>query len=230
MTPLKVVLADDHPAIINGLRSDLSQEPYIHVIESPVGSSTELIDVLNQKDCDVVVTDYSMPGGEYGDGLTLIGFLRRRYPNLIVVVYTALDNPAVVNELLRLGVHAVLNKIEPPQQVVETLHTLLRKGGTGKRVIHESGKRVRSPRQTPTADTPALTQREIDVVRLFAEGWTINQIAQQMNRTKQTISAQKISAKRKLNIKRDADLIRYLYEAGFTVLNDGANQSVLERS
>jgi len=225
MTPLKVVLADDHPAIINGLRFDLSQEPHIQVVESTGRSSTELIEVLSREECDVVVTDYSMPGGEYGDGLTLVRFIRRRYPKLIVVIYTALDNPAVVNELFRLGAYAVINKVESPRKVIETLLALLLLcgGGGEKRATHRPGKRIRVSRQTSDTETPKLTQREAEVVRLFAEGWTINQIAKQMNRTKQTISAQKISAKRKLNIERDADLIRYLYEAGFTVLNDSAN-------
>jgi two-component system capsular synthesis response regulator RcsB len=70
--------------------------------------------------------------------------------------------------------------------------------------------------QNPGANL-SLTKREFEVVRLFASGLSINEIASQLHRTKQTISSQKASAMRKLGITRDADLFRYAFESGLAV-------------
>jgi len=59
--------------------------------------------LLETVPCDVLVADYSMPNGAYGDGITLLSYLRRRYPDLKIVVFTMVDNPAIVREVARLG-------------------------------------------------------------------------------------------------------------------------------
>ncbi|EIP84394.1 capsular synthesis regulator component B [Burkholderia humptydooensis MSMB43] len=79
-------------------------------------------------------------------------------------------------------------------------------------------------RSIPNA-LPKLTRLEAEVVRLYVSGLSIKEIAEQRNRTKQTISFQKESAKRKLNIKRDIDLIRYMSETGFVILSDSASST-----
>jgi two-component system capsular synthesis response regulator RcsB len=65
--------------------------------------STELIKVLQTIACDVLVTDLAMPGGQYGDGLPLIGYLRRNFPNLPIVVLTMLENAALCGHRLVLS-------------------------------------------------------------------------------------------------------------------------------
>ena len=70
------------------------------------------------------------------------------------------------------------------------------------------------PAHTGDARTQALTMREMEVVRLFVSGMSINEIAAQLNRTKQTISARKSRAMRKLGVERDADLFSFAYETG----------------
>ncbi|MCW3477994.1 LuxR C-terminal-related transcriptional regulator [Neisseriaceae bacterium JH1-16] len=61
---------------------------------------------------------------------------------------------------------------------------------------------------------PALSRREIEVVRLFVSGLTINEIAARLHLSKQTVSAQKVSAMKKLGLQREADLYRYAIEVG----------------
>ena len=55
--------------------------------------------VLQTVECDVLVTDLAMPGGQYGDGLPLIGYLRRNFPDLPIVVLTMLENAALLKRL-----------------------------------------------------------------------------------------------------------------------------------
>ena len=68
--PIRIVIADDHPAIVIGARYELSATNTITVVAT-AHNSTELMDALASHPCDVLVSDYAMPGSEYGDGLAL---------------------------------------------------------------------------------------------------------------------------------------------------------------
>lgn len=87
---ISVLLADDHPGIISGVRHELSGESEI-ALNGSVSNSTDLIQKLEEGCFDVLVSDYSMPTGQYGDGLHLFGYISRRFPKLGLVVLTMLD-------------------------------------------------------------------------------------------------------------------------------------------
>jgi DNA-binding NarL/FixJ family response regulator len=76
---IRVILADDHPAVVAGLLHTLKKYPTLDVVDT-VGNSTELLAALGKQPCDVLVSDYSMPGGDYGDGIRL----RRRHHSVFV--------------------------------------------------------------------------------------------------------------------------------------------------
>ncbi|HEB0688926.1 TPA: response regulator transcription factor, partial [Pseudomonas aeruginosa] len=97
---IRVMVADDHPAISLGISYELSRNNSLEVL-GQVSNSTELIAQLNEHVCDVAIVDYTMPGGKYGDGLALLSLLRRRYPGLQLVVFTMLNNPGLIRAILK---------------------------------------------------------------------------------------------------------------------------------
>ncbi|CAG9217874.1 hypothetical protein PSAB6_350019 [Paraburkholderia sabiae] len=107
--PIRVVVADDHPVILFGAEQALLKFQGIRVV-ARAKQSTELVKILQTTPCDVLVTDLAMPGGQYGDGLPLIGYLRRNFPDLPIVVLTMLENAALLKRLNELGVISVVNK------------------------------------------------------------------------------------------------------------------------
>lgn len=211
---IRVIFADDHPVLALANRQIVGSVPSI-VCVGEARNSTELVELLQHTPCDVLVTDYAMPGGEYGDGHALISFLSRRYPNLKMVVMTMMDNPLVLRSLVRQRVGCVISKSDDPANLIPAIHAAYR------------GDRFASPRvqlllrASPAAhrfrdggSLQALSQRELEVVRLFVSGMTVSEIALDLRRTKQTISTQKLNAMRKLGIERDSDLFRYTNEVG----------------
>jgi two-component system, NarL family, captular synthesis response regulator RcsB len=209
---IQIVIADDHPALLAGIKHELSAIPTIEV-KGLARNSTEIVDLLSRITCDILVTDYAMPGGQYGDGITLLSFLRRRYPNLKIVVFTTIDNRAIAAQMAQLGVHAVLNKIDDMTHLISAVHAVYAGASYVSASMQPHGKVTNTGKQTSLE----LTQREVEVIRLYVSGMSINAIADQLHRTKQTISAQKISAMRKLGVKRDIDLLRIAQEHGFVV-------------
>lgn len=101
---VRVVVADDHPVSGNGIKQALSGIPTIQVVAVTENTSA-LVEILETTACDVLVLDYVMPGGQYGDGLALLSYLSRRYSTLRFVTVTMLNSPAVFRALQKLGVN-----------------------------------------------------------------------------------------------------------------------------
>ncbi|MET3633366.1 response regulator transcription factor [Burkholderia sp. 572] len=221
MKILNVVFADDHSAIMAGLRMHVDNLPGTRIIEE-AQNSTVLVDLLDAQPCDVIVVDYAMPSGRLRDDLARLELLRRHYPDIAVVVYTAIEAPALLEAIHQRGPRAVASKSEPPVKIAAAIRNV----AEGPLTVDPSPQalvpRAKRSRKHIATGIPRLTRLEAEVVRLYVSGLTINEIAQQRNRTKQTISAQKQSAKRKLNITRDFDLIHYMTEKGFATLSEAA--------
>ena len=199
---VRVVVADDHPATGHGIAQWLDGMPTIDVIKV-VSDTTALVDTLDATPCDVLMLDYVMPAGQYGDGQALVAFLRRRYPQLPVVTVTMLNSPAVFRALLQFGVKCIASKSDAMSHMVAAVHAAYSNG-------HYLSPTIAALVETVDADGGSvLSKRQSEIVRLFREGYKVTEIAERLHRSKKTISAQKLAAMRKLGITRDADLIKY---------------------
>jgi two-component system capsular synthesis response regulator RcsB len=209
---VRIVVADDHPVILFGAEHALLKFPGMQVV-GRARQSTELVSVLQTTACDVLVTDLAMPGGRYGDGLQLIDYLRRNFPDLPIVVLTMLENAALLKRLSELGVTAVVNKSDDMSHigiaVQRVSHNLEYMSPSVKAAL--DALRINSRgKKTETM----LSPRELEVVRLFVSGLTIKEISTLLNRSIKTISTQKNTAMRKLGIDRDSELFQYAQSNG----------------
>ncbi|WP_321907854.1 response regulator [Paraburkholderia sp. J11-2] len=201
---IRVILADDHPLVIAGATRYLSRIETINIVGT-AHDSGDVVEKLDQTTCDVLITGYSMPNGKFGDGLAYLSFLRRRYPHQKIIVYTSVDDPALVSEINRLGIRAVVNKMSE----METLLAAINAAFAGDTFSPEP--EVGGQRETVTVDEQRkhpLSAREAEVMRLFISGLRISEIAQKLRKTHKTISTQKCAAMRKLGARGDADLFR----------------------
>ncbi|RIX76067.1 response regulator transcription factor [Acidovorax cavernicola] len=211
---IRVILADDHPGMLAGVKHELASVETLSLV-GEAANSTGLMALLETTPCDVLVSDYAMPAGEYGDGVSLFKLINRRYPDIQIVVLTMLDNPAVLHTLVSSGIRCIVSKSDAVTHLIPAIHAA-RTGGTYYSptmdgVVRSIDWDVRS-RNT----AGVLSQRESEVVRLYASGLTVTEIAEQLHRSKKTISTQKTKAMEKLGIARDVDLLRYAMENGLT--------------
>ena len=110
-------------------RADPAAVPTIQV-GAVVSNTTELIVKLDAGSYDVVVLDYVMPGQQYGDGLTLLAYLARRYPQLRIVTMTMLDSPPVFRAMQKIGVQCVVSKSDAMSHLVAAVHAAVTQGST----------------------------------------------------------------------------------------------------
>lgn len=205
---IRVAVADDHPLIRMAIEAALDAVPALHHIGS-AEDSTGLMALLDAQPCDVLVTDYAMPNGVHGDGLELLATLQQRYPQLHIVVFTGMDQPAIVQALAAAGINHILSKGDDVGHVAAAV------------LAAHVRRRYLSPSIAPLLPvrgsqrvTVALSPREHEVLSLFVSGLSVNDIAERLGRRKQTISTQKINGMVKLGIERDADLFKHAVELG----------------
>lgn len=217
--PLNIVVADDHPVLLAGMEHLLEAEPDL-AIAGLVRDSTELVDLLSRTPVDVAVCDFSMPNGRYGDGVTLLRFLQRRFPALHLVVLTGMESPMVLRSIQRAGVSCIVSKSDPLEQLVPAVHAASRRQAFISAEIARLIAEVES--QGDVQEVEALSKRESEVLRMFAEGLSVMQIAERVGRSRKTISTQKIAAMRKLGLQRDAEIFEYALTHGLVQASQNA--------
>jgi len=204
----RVILADDHPVVRSGVRLALTG---FNVV-AECSNSTELFAALELHQTDVVVTDYSMPGGIYQDGLIMLDRLYRLYPHIRVIVLTLLKNPAILSKIACSPVHGILNKegdtTEIKLAIVRAMSGLRFQGANVKLALE-------SANLAHKAESIPLSARELEVLRLFVGGLGMTQIAASTRRSIKTVSNQKQSALRKLGCSNDAELFQLNAAEGF---------------
>lgn len=210
METFNVVIADDHPIVLLGVRELVERNRCFRVV-GEAGRSDGLIELLESQPVDLLITDFNMPGDSpYGDGLKLMEYVTRHFPEVRVLVLTMISNPLILTRLQELGVLAVIQKSQLHVEIEVALNAIAK------------GKRVRGHQSAPTSvltDVSDLDERfsrlspkEYEILRLFVQGQAVNEIARGLNRSAKTISTQKISAMRKLDVSSDQELLAYCLE------------------
>lgn len=214
---VRIIVADDHPVVLIGVRALLQAQGARFRVVGEAHDGESLLALLKRQPCELLITDFSMPvesGGQ--DGLRLLRSLQRDFPGLPVLVLTMIRNPAAVAGMLAAGVRGVVDKSGLTHELVTAIGAVLH----GRSYVSET---LRDPLAEPRpgpADAgeagtmPRLSPREAEVVRLFVQGFSVTQIAEQLRRSVKTVSQQKNDAMRKLGIASHVQLYEYARSSG----------------
>ncbi|TAL53597.1 response regulator transcription factor [Pandoraea sp.] len=212
-TQIRLLIADDHPVVALGVQATLKSLVNAQVV-GVAQNSTELFKILESDVIDIVITDYAMPGGAYGDGIEMLTRLKQRYPQVKLIVLTVLTNTALLGNIGRLGVHGLLNKASEINEIPLAIDRVS-KG------FKYFGKAVSAALQEhmirPDADrVRSLSKREMEVLRMYLGGMPVKDIANHLRRSGKTVSNQKRIAMTKLGCSSDAELFQYYALLGLT--------------
>ncbi|WP_277186796.1 response regulator transcription factor [Caballeronia sp. BR00000012568055] len=212
---VRVVVADDHPIVLLAISDQFSKIAGVRITAS-VNSGAELIRALDREPADLIITDLVMQGDDEVelDGLRLVSRLRRSYPSVPVVIVTMTTSGGMFHELCKLGVAAIVSKEEPANELAQ----IALRAMTTKEPIISPKIQSRLAREGSTAKDlgreQPLSPRELEVVRMFAQGMSVTEIARTLNRSVPTVATQKRSAMRKLHVENHVDLVKYAAKTG----------------
>lgn len=214
MTDLRVVLADDHAVVREGLKSLIDAEPGMTVV-GEAGDGLAACERVLELMPDVVVMDVSMPGV---GGAQAAERIRRECPGVKVLALTVHEDKGYLRQLLAAGAAGYVLKRAAPAELIRAIRTV----AAGGVYLDPSlaGKVVRGfVRQSPGEDTAAavgeLSDREVEVVRLTAAGHSNKEVASRLDLSVKTVETYKARALEKLGLETRADLVRYALQRGW---------------
>jgi len=208
-TTIKVLLADDHPLIIAGIRRTIDDLEDIEVV-GEAHSGGELLQLVERRGPDTVLMDLNMPAAPGLSGIELIGHLRRERPEVKVVVLSACDDRPTIDAALHAGASAYVLK---SAQTVD-IASVLRQASSGA-VFHAPSAGPAAIGGAPTAPAlPALTDRERSILAAVASGKTTSAISGDLWISEHTIKFHLTNIYRKLGVANRAGAVRYALEHG----------------
>lgn len=191
------------------LRSELARIGQFSEVVT-ASSVNEILNALNDPELGIVITDFSF--NEAGDGLQLIGRIKRMRPDVAVIVFSMNASPPAVRDMIAAGASAFVSKTCGIRDVAGACRAVL----AGRRFVAPASLAHlldQDDRGTPQAALQQLSPREREVLRLLAQGLSLREIAARFNRSRKTISVQKCAAMAKLGLTHDMELGRYLASA-----------------
>ena len=213
-THVRVVLADDHALVREGLRHVLDAEPGIEVVaEAANGVDAVRLAVAHRP--DVVLLDITMPEE---NGLRAAARLREQLPEAKILMLSMHDNAEYVREGMRIGTHGYILKDSAGEELRAAIRAV-HAGGTffSPAVVRRLTAQPEAPAAAPAhAQLEVLTPRERDVLQGIVAGHTNKAIAAQLGISRRTVEAHRESLMRKLEIHSVAGLTRFALEAGLS--------------
>jgi two-component system, NarL family, invasion response regulator UvrY len=204
---IRVVLADDHPIVRQGLAHLLSSTSDI-VVVGEARTSAEALEAGLNAPCDVLLLDLAMPGR---GGLDVLRELHASRPSLRVLVLSVYDERQIAVRALRAGAAGYVTKDAPGQVLLEAI----RRVHSGRRSLSpELAEQILDQIDSPDGATAheRLSNRELDVLRRLAEGRTVSEIGAALSLSVKTISTYRTRLLEKLGVRTTGELIRYAIE------------------
>lgn len=208
MSPIRIVLADDHRVVRSGLGLLLEAEDAIEVLAEVGDVDSALRAVLGHKP-DVLVLDLNMPGTQ--TSLEAIPLVRERSTQTATVVLTMQEDPEYARRALRAGALGYVLKEAADTELVEAV----RRAADGRSYLNPSlGARLAATPEQPTGPPDDLSGRELEVLRLIALGNTNAEIGEQLFLSVRTVETHRAHVQQKLGRSTRAELVRYALDHG----------------
>jgi len=209
MTRPRVLIADDHQVVAQGLKSMLSAE---FDLVGVVGDGQAMIDVAKSLRPDVIVADVSMP---VLNGIDALETLRQEGLDVPVVFLTMHSQPGYARRALRAGAAGYVLKLAAPEELVQAIRAAL-DGGTF--VSPALARAIFDTKETGSTEVvehiALLTSHQREILRMFAEGLSAKEIGKKLDISSRTVESHKYQIMESLGAQSSAELIRLAIRHG----------------
>ena len=215
---VKVLLADDHPIVRQGLRNLLNSELDFKVI-GEASDGLEAVELVNTLRPDVLVVDLMMPSL---NGLEVIRRAKHNHPDLRIIVLSMQNADAYIVDALKLGASGYVLKDTGPAELIQAIRDVVAgqrylspdiSGRLTNPSVQQSGQEIDDPYQR-------LSNREREVLQLIAEGHTSTEIASRLFISARTAELHRANVMAKLSLHSQNDLVRYALKRGILSLDN----------
>ncbi len=200
---MRVVIADDHRLMLDGIRRALETDGGFEIVGETV-DGTDVLPLVSETKPDLVLLDVRMP---HMDGLACLDEIHKRFPQVRVVMLSASTSVELIETALRRGATAYIAKSVDPVDLPSTLRQAI-EGNVF------SGAAIGSVPEPDSARAAGLTERETSILRAVARGLSNDEIAKELWVTQQTVKFHLTNIYRKLGVKNRTEAARLAYQQG----------------
>ena len=216
-TTLRVLIADDHPLMLQGIRRALEASDDIEVV-GEARSGEQALALVERRQPNLVLLDLHMPGI---GGLECLEQIKQRWPEVKTVVISASDDRATIDSALLAGANAYILKSVSPMDIP----SVLRQASSGA-VYHVPSSPAPRNAERPPAGGPDLTPRELTILTAVAGGLTTKAISQELWLSEHTVKFHLTNIYRKLGVSNRSAAVRYAFENDLAPSNSAAGAKV----
>ncbi|MBL0133992.1 MAG: response regulator transcription factor [Chitinophagaceae bacterium] len=204
---MRILIADDHDIVRKGLKLILMERyPDGYFLEA--GDGEELVAKAKEMDWDIIISDISMP---HKTGLQALKEIKEIKPQIPILILSIYSEDLYATRAMKMGAHGYVTKDLAEEELVKAIETVLQ----GKKFISPTvAEKLANSLVNEVADISHknLSDREMDVFKLLAEGQSIAAIAQLLSLNASTVSTYRSRILEKMNMKSNADIVRYALE------------------
>jgi two-component system, NarL family, response regulator NreC len=213
MKSIRIVLAEDHQVVRAGLKLLLSTDPSIRVV-AEAGSGEETLQKAREFKPDLVIMDLSMPGM---NGLQATEALKAELPEIRILVLTSHEDDAYFRQMCQSNVSGYVLKRSAGEELLHAVRKVASGGFHFDAVLAARAltRLSRAPPATNPAQAPSLTEREEEVLRGVALGYTNKEIANQLGLSVKTVETHKVRICGKFDFRGRSDMVQYALRHGW---------------
>ncbi len=209
---IKIILVDDHPMMRDGLRYAIQTQPDMKVV-AEAGNGVAALDVVGQHKPDLILMDISMPGA---NGIDVSLQIRSLYPQIKIIILSGLADEGYVSQTIKAGLNGYMLKANAATELISAIravmdgHMFLSPEVTC--AVMAQYKEFLNTKSTPAASL--LSKRELEVLKLVAEGLRTKEIADRLKIGVKTVDTYRARLMTKLNCNSTTELVRYAIRQG----------------
>lgn len=207
---IRLLIADDHQIIIDGIKALLENEPFVTIVGQATNGK-ELIDNGLLLDPNFILMDIGMP---VMDGIVASRVIKKSHPGIKILVLTTYADPKTIREMLKTGVDGYVLKDSGKAVFMEAIQTIMEGNTYFDRRVTEVMMNSFQPQKKKQNTLTPLSMREKDIVRLIAEGKSTVEMAESLHLSLLTIETHRKNIYTKLGMNKVASLVRYAIEEG----------------
>ena len=208
---IKVLIADDHTMVIDGLTMLLSEVENIQVV-GKAANGLEALKILEEQEVDIAILDVEMPKL---NGIETAEQISEKHPHIRVLILSMYNDQSFIKKLIEIGAYGYILKNKGKEELVDAINSIIDgKKYYGREVVDTLISQIEKGKEKK-ADNIQLTDREIDVLELIAMGHSTPQIAQKLFIAPSTVETHRRHLIEKTGVPNSKGLIRWAIEKGY---------------
>ena len=209
---IKVLIADDHKVLIDGIKSILNSENEINVV-ADASNGQEVLDLLKEVEVDVILLDINMP---ILDGLDTCKLVHKKYPEIRILALTMYGEGSFISGMLKNGASGYMLKNSNKHEMIDAIRTVYSGENYYSKEVTQNLISRMMPGKTVSTNPllPRITRREKEILKLIVDEHTTQEISEKLFISLSTVETHRANLLSKLNVRNTAGLVRVAIEKG----------------